>query len=135
MSDKPVRPITLAAWVVLFAGIVGALATLRALWRVDRSNVDAFWLLIVLVPYVAGGMLLQITGKARLVTIALFVPVLADIFFGCFFTFAATPGWDWQITWRLIRGLLCSFLLLISLGVGLWLEKVARAEESRSSAL
>jgi hypothetical protein len=120
-----------AAWVVLVLGVAGAVASARAMWRGDHADPNFLALLLVFVPYIAAVMLLQITRKARLVIVTLFFPALADVLFGCVLTFGGTPGWDAEITWRLLRGMACTFLLLVALGVGLWLERLdARMAES-----
>jgi hypothetical protein len=124
MIDIPGRPMLLTAWAVLIAGLLGAVATVRALGPGDARDPNTLAMFIVFVPYIAAAMLLHITRKARLVIIAMLVPALADIAFGFAFTLGATPGWDAQISWRLLRCLACSILLAVALGVGLWFERI-----------
>jgi hypothetical protein len=116
------------AWALLILGLGSAIASVRALWNGDNSDPNVIALFLVFAPYVAAGMLLKITGKARLVIIALFLPVLFDLIFACAFTFGRVPGWNAEIFWRAARSLTTLLLLPAALGVGLWLQRLDARE-------
>jgi hypothetical protein len=120
------------AWALLTLGLIGAIVSVRALWQGDNSDPNLIALFLVFAPYVAASMLLKITGKARVVIIALFLPVLFDVMFACAFTLGRVPGWDAEIFWRAARSLTTLLLLPTALGVALWLDRLD-ARESRES--
>jgi hypothetical protein len=112
-----------AAWLLLALGLVGAVASVRALWNGHHSDPNLLAVLLVFVPYLAGGMLLQITGKARLAIIALFLPALIDVVFACALNFGQAPRWNTEVFWRATRSLVSLLVVPIALGVGIWLER------------
>jgi hypothetical protein len=128
VSTIPQRRMLAGAWALLILGLGSAIASVRALWNGDNSDPNVIALFLVFAPYVVAGMLLKITGKARLVIIALFLPVLFDLIFACAFTFGRVPGWNAEIFWRAARSLTTLLLLPAALGVGLWLERLDARE-------
>jgi peptidoglycan/LPS O-acetylase OafA/YrhL len=119
------------AWLVLVLGLLGAIASVRALWHGDHSDPNFLAVLLVFMPYIVGGMLLQITGKARLTIIALFLPALLDLVFGLVLTLGGNPGWQTEILWRAIRSMTTVLAVPIALGIGIWMERDdARRQQS-----
>jgi hypothetical protein len=132
VNGAPARNRMLAAWAVLIVGCAGALVTAGALHRADPSEPNGLVGALVFIPYIAGGMLLQITRRARLVVIALLLPALLDLSFGAWFNLVDPPGWDAAITWRAVRALTAVLLLPLALAVGLWMEKADARERTPS---
>ena len=114
------------ALVLLGLGVVACSVSVGALWSGERSRPDIFTIFLVFLPYLAGGLILQITRAARvtiwLVTLAAFV----DLWFAILFTAGEAPTWDSELAWRLMRLVVSLLSITIFLAIALIIERQTR---------